>query len=114
MARLVPIDPVPPPAPQEARPPACPGAAEGPCLDPDLLAANRALDEAFRAARRAGVPAGELRAERDDWQGVQAGAASRSRAALLSAYRDRIAELRELAEAALDPGEPEAPREPGR
>jgi hypothetical protein len=82
--------------------PACAFAAADPangCEDADLIEADRALAAAYRAARRAGVPARALRAREADWRAIGAEAAERSRNALLDAYRNQADDLWAMAEA---------------
>jgi uncharacterized protein YecT (DUF1311 family) len=68
------------------------------CGDPRLAAADRRLDRAFNRAVAAGVPARELRAEQDDWMQIREDAARRSPRAVASIYEQRIQELNELAD----------------
>jgi uncharacterized protein YecT (DUF1311 family) len=91
-----PVAPPPVAAPVSSRPPpadmACAYAAADPasgCGDPDLIEADRELYAAYQAARRAGLPPRDLRADQENWRDAGADAAGQSRAALLGAYRER-------------------------
>ncbi|MGZ3403303.1 MAG: lysozyme inhibitor LprI family protein [Phenylobacterium sp.] len=80
---------------------ACAGgaAAQMVCADPELGAADRALNQAYRRALRSGaVPPDELRADQQDWLAIREDAARRSPRALARAYDRRIDELNELAD----------------
>lgn len=67
------------------------------CEDPELARLDRRLDSAFQRAVASGVPYRELRAEQDDWLAIREDAARRSPEAVESIYRQRIAELEDLA-----------------
>lgn len=67
------------------------------CADPELASLDRRLDRAFERAVASGIPYRELRAEQDDWLSIREDAARRSPAAVESVYRQRIAELNDLA-----------------
>ncbi len=67
------------------------------CADPVLAQLDRRLDRAFDRAVSSGIPYRELRAEQDDWLAIREDAARRSPAAVESIYRQRIAELNDLA-----------------
>ena len=82
-----------PPSPQAAAPPATGVAAQ-------IAEADRALDQAYAAARRAGVPEPVLEDDREHWQAVRADAAKRSNVTLLAAYNSRIHDLGGMAEEA--------------
>lgn len=70
------------------------------CTDRELIRADRALSEAYRAAGRAGVPQRVLRDDARDWRDVSEDAANRSRAALLDAYRARTEDVWAMADEA--------------
>ena len=94
-----------PPAPAPTKPRAvspepvdlaCAYAAADPasgCTDPQFIEADRELYAAYQAARRAGVPARELRDDQQDWRVTAAAAADESRAALVEAYRGRVQQV---------------------
>lgn len=96
-AQADPAEPAPQPATRRTSSsppadPACAYAAGDPasgCSDPEFIEADRALYAAYQAARRAGVPARDLRADQADWRDASEEAAARSKAALLAAYRER-------------------------
>lgn len=67
------------------------------CGDPELARLDRRLDRAFERAVASGIPYRELRAEQDDWLSIREDAARRSPDAVGSIYRQRIAELEDLA-----------------
>jgi len=67
------------------------------CADPELARLDRRLDRAFQQAVGSGIPYRELRAEQDDWLAIREDAARRSPNAVESVYRQRIAELNDLA-----------------
>lgn len=67
------------------------------CADPELARLDQRLDRAFRRAVASGIPYRELRAEQDDWLAIREDAARRSPDAVDSIYRQRIAELNDLA-----------------
>ncbi len=66
------------------------------CGDPQLAAADRRLNRAYREAIQAGVPERELRRAQDRWLGVREDAAS-DPAALAAEYEHRIRELQSFA-----------------
>ncbi len=73
------------------------------CGDPDLAAADRRMDRAYRAALAAGAPEDQLRLEQQDWVGIREDAARHSRRAVAQIYEQRIDDLRRWrAEAAAD------------
>jgi uncharacterized protein YecT (DUF1311 family) len=75
------------------------GAAEAMvCGDPDLAAADRELNTAYRRALRSGVPPGAVRADQRDWLNIREDAARHSRRALASVYQQRIDELNAMAD----------------
>jgi hypothetical protein len=81
--------------------PACAGgrAAEIVCADPELAAADRDLNRAYRRALRSGAVAPEdLRADQRDWLSLREDAARRSPRALADVYDQRIDELNRIAE----------------
>ena len=68
------------------------------CEDDRLSAADRRLNAAYRAALASGaMPRDQLRAEQQDWLAVREDAARRSIRAVDSVYRQRIAELEDIA-----------------
>jgi uncharacterized protein len=67
------------------------------CGDARLARLDRRLNRAFERAVESGVPYRELRDEQDDWLGIREDAAHRSPDAVASVYRQRIAELNDLA-----------------
>jgi uncharacterized protein YecT (DUF1311 family) len=74
-------------------------AAEMVCSDPDLSAADRALNRAYRRAMRSGaIPPEQLRADQQDWLAAREDAARRSPGALARIYDRRIDELNRLAD----------------
>jgi uncharacterized protein YecT (DUF1311 family) len=64
------------------------------CGDPELAAADRRMNRAYRAALDAGAPEDQLRSEQQDWLGIREDAARHSRRAVASIYEQRIDELR--------------------
>jgi uncharacterized protein YecT (DUF1311 family) len=103
--RLIPqmISPQPAPPAQAAREDACASArtrAEAMiCADPDLVAADRALNRAYRRALRSGaVSPQDLRADQRDWLGIREDAARRSPGAVADVYEQRIDELNRMAD----------------
>jgi uncharacterized protein YecT (DUF1311 family) len=64
------------------------------CGDPELAAADRRMNRAYRAALAAGAPEDELRSEQQDWLGIREDAARHSRSAVASIYEQRIDDLR--------------------
>ena len=92
-----------PGAPQVASlDPACAGArsraAQMVCSDPDLTAADRELNRAYRRAMRSGAPPDQLRQEQRDWLAIREDAARRSPRAVADIYEQRINELNDLAD----------------
>jgi uncharacterized protein YecT (DUF1311 family) len=68
------------------------------CGDPDLAAADRELNRAYRRALQSGAaPPGALRADQRDWLAIREDAAQHSRRALSQVYRQRIEELNNIA-----------------
>lgn len=64
------------------------------CGDPDLAAADRELNRAYRRALQSGAaPPGAIRADQRDWLAIREEAARHSRRALASVYQQRIDEL---------------------
>jgi len=100
------VRPVPPPRPAVPVPAAAPPAgAQGPAppatgMAAQIAEADRALDQAYASARRAGVAAPVLEDDREHWQAVRADAAKRSNVTLLAAYNSRIHDLGGMAEEA--------------
>lgn len=73
------------------------------CSDPDLAAADRELNRAYRRAMQAGaVPPGALRADQRDWLSIREDAARHSRRALAQVYQQRIDELNDAARSSGD------------
>ncbi|HEV7386509.1 MAG TPA: lysozyme inhibitor LprI family protein [Phenylobacterium sp.] len=95
-------DPAPLAAPQIAATDGCQAArgraAQMVCADPDLSAADRELNQAYRRALRAGVSPDQLRQEQRDWLAIREDAASRSPRAVASVYDQRIDELNQIAD----------------
>jgi uncharacterized protein YecT (DUF1311 family) len=92
--------PIPAPLPRTG--PDCSGARSAAeamvCNDPDLAAADRELNRAYRRAMQAGaVPPGVLRADQRDWLAIREDAARHSRRALAQVYQQRIDELNDAA-----------------
>jgi uncharacterized protein YecT (DUF1311 family) len=115
------IQPLPLPAPPtRLQPAAVPNPAEsgcqvGPdCGDEQLMAAEADLREAYQAARRAGVPPQVLRYDQARWAETREAAASRSRRALLGAYRAHTSDLFDSADSALSGSADARPDEAGR
>jgi len=105
--RLVQVDSAGPlPAPPVAADPcqASRGAAHMVCADPDLAAADRELNRAYRRALRSGVPPEQLRDEQRDWLAIREDAARRSPRAVAGIYEQRIDELNRIADDGGDPG----------
>lgn len=67
------------------------------CDDPQLLAADRRMARAFRAAARSGIDVRQLRDEQDDWLDIREDAAGRSPRAVAQVYDQRIEELEAMA-----------------
>ena len=66
------------------------------CSDPQLAAADRRLERAYRRALQAGAPRDELSADQEDWLAVRELAARRSPGAVAAVYQQRIEELESL------------------
>lgn len=110
-----------PPAVISARPEAAPRRADSPgpsfdcsfarsyadevvCSDPELAAADRALDRAYRRARDAGAPDWVLRQRHAEWSRAREAAAREGAWAVDEVYRARIDELNDQSQAyAADP-----------
>jgi uncharacterized protein YecT (DUF1311 family) len=92
----------PPLAPQVAASDACQSvrgrAAQMVCADPELSAADRELNQAYRRALRAGVAPEQLRQDQRDWLAIREDAAGRSPRAVASVYEQRIDELNQIAD----------------
>jgi uncharacterized protein YecT (DUF1311 family) len=73
-------------------------AAQMVCADPELSAADRELNQAYRRALRSGVPPEQLRADQRDWLAIREDAARRSPRAVASIYEQRIDELNQIAD----------------
>ena len=73
-------------------------AAQMVCEDPDLAAADRELNQAYRRALRSGAPVGQLREEQRDWLAIREDAARHSPRALANVYEQRIDDLNEIAD----------------
>ena len=73
-------------------------AAQMVCADPELSAADRELNQAYRRALRSGVSPEQLRAEQRDWLAIRDDAALRSPRAVASVYDQRIDELNQIAD----------------
>lgn len=68
------------------------------CGDADLARLDRRLNRAFEEAVASGIPYRELRRDQDDWLRIREDAARRAGpGGVASVYRQRIAELREMA-----------------
>ncbi len=67
------------------------------CEDPQLAAADRRMNEAFRRAAQAGAPYDQLRYEQEDWLSIRERAARRSPQAVAQVYAQRIDELDKMA-----------------
>jgi len=104
---VAPVDAPTPLAPPAAADP-CPTdrgrAAHLVCADPDLAAADRELNRAYRRALRSGAPPDQLRDEQRDWLAIREDAARRSPRAVASIYEQRIDELNRIADDDGDPG----------
>jgi uncharacterized protein YecT (DUF1311 family) len=102
--KLAPVEtPAPVPAPRAVfTDPACDGAggraAQMVCADPDLSAADRELNRAYRRALRAGAAPEQLREEQRDWLNVREDAARHSPRAVANIYDQRIDELNRIAD----------------
>jgi uncharacterized protein YecT (DUF1311 family) len=91
------------PAPRAvATDPACDGArgraAQMVCADPELSAADRELNRAYRRALRAGAAPEQLREEQRDWLSIREDAARHSPRAVADIYDQRIDELNRIAD----------------
>ena len=73
-------------------------AAQMVCADPDLSAADRELNQAYRRALRSGIAPEQLRADQRDWLAIREDAARRSPRAVASIYEQRIDELNQIAD----------------
>ena len=73
-------------------------AAQIVCADPELAAADRDLNSAYRRALRSGVPPEQLRADQRDWLAIREDAARRSPRAVADVYEQRIDELNQIAD----------------
>lgn len=73
-------------------------AAQMVCGDPDLAAADRTLNQAYRRALRSGAAPEQLRQDQRDWLAIREDAALRSPQAVASVYDQRIEELNQIAE----------------
>jgi uncharacterized protein YecT (DUF1311 family) len=91
-------------APSQTAPadPACSNlrsrAAQMVCADPDLAAADRELNRAYRRAMRSVGSPDQLRDEQRDWLAIREDAARRSPRAVASVYEQRIDELNQIAD----------------
>ncbi len=107
--RIMPV-PAPPPREIASDPPAQSGGRQAAhcdaprsraedvvCADPELLAADRRMARAFRAAARSGVDVRQLRDEQNDWLDIREDAAGRSPRAVAQIYDQRIEELEAMA-----------------
>ena len=68
------------------------------CADPRLAALDQQMRRAYDAALAAGIPEAGLRADQADWLDIREDAARYSRNAVTRIYRQRIEELRTMAE----------------
>jgi uncharacterized protein YecT (DUF1311 family) len=73
-------------------------AAQMVCADPELAAADRELNRAWRRALRSGAPVDQLRQDQRDWLAIREDAARRSPRALANVYDQRIDELNQIAD----------------
>jgi uncharacterized protein YecT (DUF1311 family) len=73
-------------------------AAQMVCEDPDLAAADRELNQAYRRALRSGAPVDQLREEQRDWLAIREDAARHSPRALANVYEQRIDDLNQIAD----------------
>jgi hypothetical protein len=82
--------------------PACGGArsraAQMVCGDPELAAADREMNQAFRRALRSGAAPDQLRQDQRDWLAIREDAARRSPRAVADIYQQRIDELNQIAD----------------
>ncbi|MFC3071395.1 hypothetical protein [Phenylobacterium soli] len=67
------------------------------CGDPNLGAAERRMNRAYRDAEAAGVPAATLERQQQRWRAARAAAAREAPWAVRDVYQARIAELQDLA-----------------
>jgi uncharacterized protein YecT (DUF1311 family) len=68
------------------------------CRDAELVRLDRGMNRAFDAAVKAGVPYRSLRQDQDDWLRVREDAAQhQGRDEVAGMYRERIAELKDIA-----------------
>lgn len=67
------------------------------CGDAELAGLNRGMTRAFDAAVKAGVPYQSLRQDQDDWLRVREDAARHEPDRVAGMYRERIAELKDIA-----------------
>ena len=106
--RVVQVDTPAPLAPPPVAADPCPTtrgrAAHMVCANPDLAAADRELNRAYRRALRSGAPPEQLRDEQRDWLAIREDAARRSPRAVASIYEQRIEELDRIADDGDDPG----------
>ncbi|MFC3071394.1 lysozyme inhibitor LprI family protein [Phenylobacterium soli] len=68
------------------------------CGDPEVAAADREMNRAYRRALQAVARPGALRADQRDWLAIREDAAHHSRRALAQVYQQRIDELNAAAE----------------
>ena len=73
-------------------------AAQMVCADPELSAADRELNQAYRRALRSGAAPEQLQQDQRDWLAIREDAARRSPRAVASIYEQRIDELNEIAD----------------
>ena len=73
-------------------------AAQMVCADPELSAADRELNQAYRRALRSGIAPEQLQADQRDWLAIREDAARRSPRAVASIYEQRIDELNQIAD----------------
>ena len=66
------------------------------CSSPELAAADRRLDRAYRDAIRRGVSARELRRAQDQWLNIREDAAS-DIASVAAVYSRRVGQLEQMA-----------------
>jgi uncharacterized protein len=67
------------------------------CGDASLIAADQAMNQAFRRALEAGVPSWKLRRQQDRWLATREQAAQSGPTAVAKAYDARIADLKDQA-----------------
>lgn len=68
------------------------------CGDRRLAILDQRMKQAYAAALSAGAPGDVLREDQEDWLNVREDAAQKSRGTVAAVYRQRIAELRQLAD----------------